>query len=210
MEFSDLDQTWLRESLLRNFDVSTDSCIRITGIDYYNIFENWFHPTTGKLIFQGATALHFAAQSQHSSFILRLLLSRDDLEVDCKDALGRTPLIWAAKVGNLDALRSLSSFVEDGRIDINIEDSDSLSPVLHAVGRVHISTVEWLLKCRDFDQGKFRHRSLLAALKGTEYYWFGYPELINYLLELGVELNVRDEANRMPLHILSESIELSV
>ncbi|OQE16112.1 hypothetical protein PENSTE_c025G10357 [Penicillium steckii] len=57
--------------------------------------------------------------------VVNQLISRDDVEVDCVDVQGRTPLFWAVGYNQVDVVVSL---IETGRVDIHSVSDDGRTP----------------------------------------------------------------------------------
>ena len=55
---------------------------------------------------EGRTPLSFAAQMGHEA-VVKLLLVRDDVEVNSKDTAGRTPVLFAAENGHETVVKLL-------------------------------------------------------------------------------------------------------
>jgi ankyrin repeat protein len=56
--------------------------------------------------------------------VVRLLVERDDVEVDSKDDYGRTPLSWAAERGHKAVVQLL---VERVDVEVNSKDNNEVS-----------------------------------------------------------------------------------
>jgi Ankyrin repeats (3 copies)/Ankyrin repeats (many copies) len=116
----------------------------------------------------GRTPLSLAARSGHES-IVRLLVDRDDVEVDSRDSLyGQTPLSRAAGSGHESIVRLLVD-----RDDVEVDSRDSLygqTPLSRAAGSGHESIVRLLVDRDDVEvdsrDGLGRTPLSLAAKRG--------------------------------------------
>ena len=82
-----------------------------------------------------------AAQQGHSA-IVRLLLTRKDIEVNSRDLFGRTPLRYAAGCGRVDIVRQLLN-IEDTQV--NCVDKQRCSPLMAAAFQGHEGVAKLLL-----------------------------------------------------------------
>ena len=66
---------------------------------------------------ESGAPLSFAAWRDHEAVVrlVRLLVEREDVDVDSKDKGGRTPLWWAAYKGHEVVIRLLEAKLSDGR-----------------------------------------------------------------------------------------------
>lgn len=108
-----------------------------------------------------------------------------------QDALGRTPLWWAAREGNVAQVRALAT-----RAEIDVADSDGEAP-LHAAARAgSVAVVSELL-----NRGADPHR---AALYGVTPLMLatanGRTEIVTVLLQAGADPNARDLFGKTALH----------
>ena len=71
----------------------------------------------------------------------RLLLERDDVNINSMDPCFRTPLFWAAINGHEEVVKVL---LDSGRVDPNAKDADDLTPYLWAAGGGHDAVVKLL------------------------------------------------------------------
>uniref|UniRef100_A0A2K6GI41 Euchromatic histone lysine methyltransferase 1 n=1 Tax=Propithecus coquereli TaxID=379532 RepID=A0A2K6GI41_PROCO len=72
---------------------------------------------------EGSTCLHLAAKKGHYD-VVQYLLSNGQMDVNCQDDGGWTPMIWATEYKHVDLVKLLLSKGSD----INIRDNVSLSP----------------------------------------------------------------------------------
>src|SRR5205085_323692 len=127
---------------------------------------DWNVPINVKDIF-GRTALHIAcnaelteialtlavckraalrAASQKQETVVKLLLARDNVEVDSKNNYGQTPLSWAAGQGHEAVVELLLS-----RSDVEADSKDhrGRTPLWWTAGQGHEAVVELLLARSD-------------------------------------------------------------
>ena len=91
---------------------------------------------------RGKTALHLAAQHNHTGMI-RLLLHHG-AEIDCKSEGGWTPFLIAAKAGHLEAIDAL--LTTSGRADINARTSTGMTALHWAAEKGHAEVVHIIIK----------------------------------------------------------------
>ncbi|KAG9999213.1 hypothetical protein KCU78_g16029, partial [Aureobasidium melanogenum] len=146
------------------------------------------------------TGAHFAViHSLNHSLKRYLKLHRPQLNV--KDDLGRSPLSYAAELGNLVAATLLikagaNPNIEDNEpahwVDWSIE---AYNPLSYAAVKGHLRVTEFLLKAGAYVNNQdCRGRSaLLCAAKG------GSEDVVKLLLQHGSEPDTRDSKDRTPL-----------
>uniref|UniRef100_A0A5K3F0F0 ANK_REP_REGION domain-containing protein n=1 Tax=Mesocestoides corti TaxID=53468 RepID=A0A5K3F0F0_MESCO len=93
---------------------------------------------------QSATALHYAVQLPEgiAASMIKCIVERSNMDINCTDAHGRTPLIWAATIG---ASLSTSMLLELGA-DLCKSEKSGLTALHCASSRGHTSTVQAILK----------------------------------------------------------------
>ncbi|KAG9734200.1 hypothetical protein KCU73_g10841, partial [Aureobasidium melanogenum] len=146
------------------------------------------------------TGAHFAViHSLNHSLKRYLKLHRPQLNV--KDDLGRSPLSYAAELGNLVAATLLIKAGADPKIEDNepahwVDWSiEAYNPLSYAAAKGHLRMTEFLLKAGAYVNNQdYRGRSaLLYAAKG------GSEDVVKLLLQHGSEPDSRDSKDRTPL-----------
>uniref|UniRef100_A0A2K6C533 Euchromatic histone lysine methyltransferase 1 n=3 Tax=Cercopithecinae TaxID=9528 RepID=A0A2K6C533_MACNE len=79
---------------------------------------------------EGSTCLHLAAKKGHYE-VVQYLLSNGQMDVNCQDDGGWTPMIWATEYKHVDLVKLLLSKGSD----INIRDNDNGTVVRGALSR---------------------------------------------------------------------------
>lgn len=93
---------------------------------------------------QGYNALHVAAQNGQD-MVMRLLLAHSpNVDINSRDASGRTPLLWAAYRGNVEVVGMLLEHKNE--INLDAVDGDGRGPLHWAVIKGHSVVAARLLK----------------------------------------------------------------
>lgn len=93
---------------------------------------------------QGYNSLHVAAQNGQD-MVMRLLLAHSpNVDINSRDASGRTPLLWAAYRGNVEVVSMLLEHKQE--IDLDAVDGDGRGPLHWAVIKGHSVVAARLLK----------------------------------------------------------------
>ena len=99
-------------------------------------------PFTDTFNSQQPSAAHVCIQKHRSSVLDYALASAaPDLDVNCHDSMGRTPLIVAAIAGDVDSTSSLLSL----GVDVMVEDNCGLTALHHAAKRGYTAIAEGIL-----------------------------------------------------------------
>jgi ankyrin repeat protein len=94
------------------------------------------------------TPLHIACMFGHAA-VIRRLEELDDLDINAKDKFGRTPLYYACKWQQPDAVRALLQDPKGREIDVNMVDSKSETTALHhAAGEGRLDILKLILSYR--------------------------------------------------------------
>lgn len=117
-----------------------------------NAFQRWFPAYwKGKKFLHNSTpAANILMIASHLGLeaVVRLLLGMDDIELNCKDSSGRTPLAWAVSEGHIEVVKQL---LEKDGVDLNSKDDRGLTPFSWAVEMNHIEIVKMLLEKVEID-----------------------------------------------------------
>ncbi|XP_006537697.1 inversin isoform X10 [Mus musculus] len=141
---------------------------------------------------QGATPLHYAAQSNFAETV-KVFLQHPSVKDD-SDLEGRTSFMWAAGKGNDDVLRTMLSLKSD--IDINMSDKYGGTALHAAALSGHVSTVKLLL---DNDAqvdatDVMKHTPLFRACE------MGHRDVIQTLIKGGARVDLVDQDGHSLLH----------
>jgi len=140
--------------------------------------------------FSGHFLSHIAA-SQGKTEVVRLLLCHD-ADVNSKDKIGWTPLLYASSNKHVDVIQLLL----EHDADVNIADKTKFTPLHLASGYGHVEVVKLLLE----------HGSAVNSRDNTNVtslHWAsrnGHAKVVKLLLEHGSAVNSRDNTNATPLH----------
>ena len=152
----------------------------------------------------GRTALHVACFNGVDIKDIKLLLTTGEVEVDCRDEDGQTPLSKAAERGHEAVVKLLLATY---KVNVNSKDNHDQTPLLQAAGGGHLAVVEQLLQEGErFNPVGFDvWRALEAAAGG------GHLSVIEWLLQEGVEVNPKaGYSGRTALQAASGGGHLSV
>ncbi|KAF8421782.1 ankyrin repeat-containing domain protein [Tirmania nivea] len=95
----------------------------------------------------GRSPLSWAAGRGHQA-VVKLLLERNDVDVDASDEDGQSPLSWAAKNGHEAVVQLL---LERNDVDVNAKGKGGRSPLSWAAENGHEAVVQLLLERNDVD-----------------------------------------------------------
>lgn len=145
--------------------------------------------------------LHVASMYGLPSVLLAALKSQNDIGIDSEDAIGWTPLLWAAFKGHEAVVRLLLKRVETGQVDVDSKDNTGRTPLGYAVMYRHKAVVQLLLETGRVDvnlKTPYPHNTsnwaLNSALNGV------YPkniftrDAVKDLTPLYVAVMIKDEA----------------
>lgn len=143
-------------------------------------------PVAGLAAECGAVCSH-AFWVQPEALILEGLVG---IDVNARDAEGKTPLIWALQAGTPDAAMALI----DAGADVNVQDVTGLS-ALHLSTAKPVEIMQALLAAGA--DVTLRTQDAQTAL---HYAATGWPEFSETLLAAGAEIEARDSNGCTPLH----------
>jgi ankyrin repeat protein len=130
------------------------------------------------------TALAWAVEKRHDA-VVEVLLEIPGISVDSRDATGRTPLIMAASLGEINILSQLLR----SNPTINLEDEQKWTSLSWAVANGHEQTVKFLLQASgvsvDHQDGRGQTPFSLAAERG-------FVQIMHLLIENGADPHVPD------------------
>ena len=135
----------------------------------------------------GRTPLSWAAERGHEAAV-RLLVERDNIDINSKDTEGNTAVMWASEKGHEAIVRLL---IERDDIEIDAKNNFGNTPLMLAACNGHEAVVRLLIQRGgievDSNSGRGRTPLIWAALKGHE-------AVVRLLIERdGVDINFRDE-----------------
>ncbi|XP_045323744.1 inversin isoform X5 [Leopardus geoffroyi] len=141
---------------------------------------------------QGATPLHYAAQSNFAETV-KVFLKHPSVKDD-SDLEGRTSFMWAAGKGSDDVLRTMLSLKSD--IDINMADKYGGTALHAAALSGHVSTVKLLLEnnAQVDATDVMKHTPLFRACE------MGHKDVIQTLIKGGARVDLVDQDGHSLLH----------
>ena len=169
-----------------------DACYRGNLIKCQQLFqqENW-NPVHA-VCQQESSSVHWAAGGGHLD-VLTWLLFEMKCDVNAKNKVGRTPLMFAAKYGQTDCVRWL---IETGKADIHMhakDDSDVLAWAVYGCsGTGDLSTLETVASY--LTKNDLHHRNKFGC---TAIHWAatgGNVLVLKWLYEKGLDFNVVNDA----------------
>ena len=188
---------WYRTSIAQGF-----SGIHVTA--YFGLIENmaYFCSTEREVELKDEfdrTPLSWAARMGHEA-VARLLIERNDVDINTEDHGGRTPLSLAAEYGHEAVVRLL---IERNDVNINTEGVNWRTPLSWAAENGHEAVVRLLIERNDVDINAsdvyWRTPLSLAAEKGHE-------AVVRLLIERkDVNINTEDVNWRTPLSWAAEN-----
>ena len=149
------------------------------------------------------TPLVWAAESGHEA-VVRLLIERDDVDVNIKDGSTKTPLFVAAENGHEAVVRLL---IERDDVDVNVNDY-GWTPLYVAVENRNEAVVRLLIERDDVDvniKDRYGKTPLFVVAEN------GYEAVVRLLIERDdVDVNVKDDSGKTPLLIAAKNGHESV
>lgn len=113
------------------------------------------------------------------------------IEATKEDALRQTPLFYACREGNMQAI---SHLVKEGRDNVNRQDKYGQTPIYYAVREGHIRTTQLLIELgADFDHADTKQqRPLYYAVQHNRF------EMVKFLIDRGADLHKEDKKGATP------------
>jgi len=160
--------------LLRHADhISAGILLREETVDFLSWGDRLFgkHPDL-----RGFTGLHCIAYMGITEITIAMV-GMKVWDLNGRDSKGATPLIWAAKYGNLTLAKLL---LEQGDVYPTLSDNDGLTPLAHAAKAGHQDVVELLLQRGNVnsDSSDKDGRTPLSYAAGS-----GHEGIVKILLE---------------------------
>jgi len=131
----------------------------------------------------GWTPLHCAVQSGHREVVQLLLANGAD--VNAKDSRDRTPLFLALRRGRKEVLPLLLAH----GADVNAKNRTGITPLDLAIGSEDIEIIELFL------HDKANISAVLSSFVQS-----GDKKVVEHIIGLGVDVNVKDKHGLTPLH----------
>ncbi|KAM7536414.1 hypothetical protein Aperf_G00000084435 [Anoplocephala perfoliata] len=159
---------------------------------------------------QSATALHYAVQLPESiaASVIKCIIEKSDADINCADAHGRTPLIWAATIG---ASLPTSILLELGA-DLSKAEKSWLTALHCSASRGHVSTVQAIIDYLDKSGMKEEQRKEILNAQDTDgcsplFYsiTLGHLGATKKLLAAGADPNATDSRGRSLFHCVSRA-----
>lgn len=138
--------------------------------------------------YDGRTALHVAAKYGHLH-VLQFLARQKSININCQDRWHNTPLVDARDSGNMAIVEYL---IDNGAVIVDDKLGRKICQLAHVgdITKLHaMKAAGQDLNTADYDGRCGIH---LAAAEGK-------PEVVKYLLSLGVNVNVQDRWGGTPL-----------
>ncbi|OLN87733.1 Ankyrin repeat domain-containing protein 50-like protein 3 [Colletotrichum chlorophyti] len=149
-------------------------------------FQTWFsifwkanYPYALK---DGLTNVHLAALNGHDEVLSRLL-ALDENNLNLRDKLGQTPLIW----GSLEGHKKIVQMLLDNGADVSVQDRPSGNALLAASARGHEKIVQMLLdKGVDVNEQGGQYGNALSVASAR-----GHDKVVQMLLNNSADVNAQ-------------------
>src|SRR3984957_6983281 len=185
--------SWYRPANYSGMHVS--SFFGLTKIIDYQLKNGAIADSKGR---DGKSPLSISAENGHEA-VVKLFLTRDDVDANSKDSIGWTPLSWAASNGHQAVVKL---FLARDDVDANSKDSIGRTPLSFAAQRGHKAVVKLFLARDDVDANSkdFFGRTPLsfAAQRGDE------AMVKLFLTRDDVDANSKESNGRTPLSWAAE------
>ncbi|XP_046575310.1 serine/threonine-protein phosphatase 6 regulatory ankyrin repeat subunit C-like [Haliotis rubra] len=147
----------------------------------------------------GLTLLHTAAETGNLDLAV-FLLSKGKVDINTRDAKGRTPVMLAAAKGHYP----MFDFLVDKNCDLSLKDHQS-SGILHFASKGgNVEIIQLLAKHNVNGESTCRKTPLSYSAKK------GHKEIFEILLDRGADISVIDIAKNTLLHLASEGGNLLI
>jgi ankyrin repeat protein len=173
---SSKEKSWFKKILFKNPFFISDKKVDI-DVDSQNQFGN--------------TKLMYAVANNNATEY-KALIEENNADVDVQNPEGQSALIISAANGNFEATEYLVS----KNADLNLQDSDGRTALMAACVNGNIKIVRYLAKKANLallDSEK--NNVLQIAIK------YGHPEIANFLVEKGVDVNNENKHGDIALHM---------
>ncbi|MDZ4832069.1 MAG: ankyrin repeat domain-containing protein [Phycisphaerae bacterium] len=145
----------------------------------------------------GKTALSMAAENKDGASMVAFLLEKG-ANVNPRDQIGGSPLLWAAGLG---ATESVKLLVAKGA-DVNVVDVNGLTPLLWAAGIGSPETVETLLKAGAKTEVADKISGDTALMRAAR---TGRGESVILLVKAGAPINARNNSGQSAFMLAATS-----
>jgi len=196
---------WFRHASIRIPDTITRNSILFQDISsqrdaWFSAFWQIVHPTSTRRPKLGA--LHLIAYCGFQQLLVDTMSANVDLNLNQRDSLGGTALIWAASQARANLVRCL---LESGAKP-NIKDNDGATAMIRAASLQDPETLNLLItKGADF---RIADNNNWTPLHVAAHY--GHKSSVNALLDAGANVEVQDAGRYTALQRASSSGQLGV
>ena len=147
------------------------------------------------------TTLHHAVAEGCADVVQALLDAGADIEK--KDGMGRSPLLFACMGGCLDVVKML---VQAGA-ELRVRDEEGFTCLMHAAGEGHMETVRYLVGLGqvDVDQADGDHSTALHVAVEQN-----HADVVQVLIDAGADIEKKDGMGRSPLLFACQDVDLDI
>lgn len=180
--------------------------VRAAGEGQLGVFEllSANHANPNSVDAHDQTPLLWAAKFGHKD-VVRLILAKEDVDIDTKNEWGRTPFSWAAHNGHNEIIEML---LATGKVELNSRDGLGRTPLCRAARNGQESIVAQLLQIEQIEADSvdsLGRTPLSVAAEG------GHEAVVGCLLALdSIEVDSKDQLGRTPLSWAAENGHLNV
>ncbi len=136
------------------------------------------------------TPLHYAAANKRHNYCPLLL--EKGAKINASNKNGRTPLHIAARENNLCAIKTMLKY----NTDVEVRDNIGYTPLQLACLEGALQVVEALFEKVNVNSDKLDSKKLLHLAVQS-----GNGDLVEYLLDQGLNINAQNESEKTPLHL---------